>query len=44
MGLHKRLCKDYIGTYLNKFDLNEGLPRVLHRTYLSVYKNYQSAS
>jgi hypothetical protein len=29
MGLHKRLFKDYIGTYLHKFDLGEGLPRVL---------------
>jgi hypothetical protein len=32
MGLHKSLFKDYIGSYLSKFDLNERVPRVLHRT------------
>jgi hypothetical protein len=33
MGLQKRLFKDYIGSYLSKFDLDERVPRVLHRTY-----------
>jgi hypothetical protein len=33
MGLHKRLFKDYIGSYLSKFDLDERVPSVLHKGY-----------
>jgi hypothetical protein len=37
MGLHKRLFKDYIRSYLSKFDLDEKVPSVLHRTYHKSY-------
>jgi hypothetical protein len=37
MGLHKRLFKHYIGSYLSRFDLDERVPRVLHRTYHKGY-------
>ncbi len=37
MGLHKRLFKDYIESYLSKFDLHERVPKVLHRTYHNGY-------
>jgi hypothetical protein len=37
MGLCKRLFKDYIGSYLSKFDLDERVPRVLHRAYHKGY-------
>jgi hypothetical protein len=37
MDLHKRLFKDYIGSYLSKFYLHEKVPRVLHRTYHNDY-------
>ncbi len=32
MGLQNRLFKDYLRIYLSKFDLDERVPRVLHRT------------
>jgi hypothetical protein len=37
MGLHKRLFKDYIGNYLSKFDLDDKVPRILHKTYHKGY-------
>jgi hypothetical protein len=37
MGLHNRLFKNYIWSYLNKFDLNERVPKVLHRIYHKGY-------
>jgi len=37
MGLHKRLFKDYIGSYLSKFDLDEKVLNVLHKTYHKGY-------
>jgi hypothetical protein len=37
MGLHNRLFKDYIGSYLSKFDLDERVLKVLHRTYHKGY-------
>jgi hypothetical protein len=37
MGLHNMLFKDYIVSYLNKVDLDEKVPKVVHRTY---HKNY----
>jgi len=33
MGLHKRLFKDYIRSYLSKFDLDERVLKVLHKPY-----------
>jgi hypothetical protein len=33
MGLHKRLFKDYIRSYLSKFDSDERVPKVLHKPY-----------
>jgi hypothetical protein len=32
------LFKDYIGSYLSKFDLDERVPRVLHRTIIRAIK------
>jgi hypothetical protein len=37
MGLQNRLFKDYIGSYLNKFDLDERVPKVLHGIYHKGY-------
>jgi hypothetical protein len=44
MGLHKKLFKDNIGSYLIKFDLDERVPRFLHRTYHKDYKNLSLTS
>jgi hypothetical protein len=44
MGLHKKLFKDYIGNYLNKFDLDERVLKFLHRTYNKDYKNLSLTS
>ncbi len=35
--LHKKLFKDYIGSYLGKFDLDQRVPRVPHKTYHKGY-------
>ncbi len=44
MGLHKKLFKDYIGNYLNKFDLDERVLKFLHRIYHKDYKNLSLTS
>jgi hypothetical protein len=37
MGLHNMLFRDYMVSYLSKFDLDERVPRVLHKTYHKCY-------